>query len=526
MSFEKIDPRLKEYFSKTTVPTNTKPMSRTVAALIDDEYSKDILSGLESFGPANYLTNLGILLCDVEKNGFDYLVQERNVFALSDGELICEIPQPTEGKGSISNSSRELMRGESSIFSEYEGKGVVVGVLDTGVFSQHETFGNRVLEQVNCVYDNLDGDVNGHGTHVAGSIVGESIGVASEAEILDLRVFGRSPGASVSSILMGLDQAIGREVDVVNMSLGSNYPSYVMEDAVDQVVNNGIFVCAAAGNSGPSIGTINSPSSARLGLSVSSTDAQYRVSSFSSRGPCRWHSWQKPNCAGFGENVLSASHHGGYCVMSGTSMATPGVAGVIAVLIEQQRENDDKFGTIDWLMRHGGEQHGQHSNDVGSGFVSLHNLEQYVDGTSGLQTLQKKKRSKHIPRGFFKELLKCEICKKPKILHRISHRSDDTIRLQLSCMKDRIRNKKGNIIFDDMVLERWQYSHITDKQYIKAMRRCGICSKEGVVVTDEWKVIPYEQNELPHSTCTIGCLFCKAKGKRVVPSRIANLWSM
>ena len=524
MNLQKIDPRLSKHFSAKKQGVRGTNSSRTIAALIDNDFSKEILGGLESIGPANYLTNLGILLCDVERNGFDYLLQERNVFAISDGELLFEIPDPKIVDSKAGNTSRELMRGDSPFFSEFEGKGTLVGVLDTGVEANHESFGNRVKEQVDCVYDSLKGDLDGHGTHVAGSIAGESIGVASEAEILDLRVFGRSPGASVSSILMALDHSIGRGVDIVNMSLGSAEPSYVLEDAVDQVVNNGIFVCAAAGNSGPRPGTINSPSSSRLALSVASTNSDYHVSTFSSRGPCAWHSWQKPNCAGFGEFVRSASHRGGYCTMSGTSMATPGVAGVIAVLLEQQRENEDKFATVDWLMRHGGISNGQHTRDIGSGFLSLEHLEQYINGTAGFKIQDVKKRSRHLSKGFFTELLKCEKCKKQRNLHHLSHRSDDTVRLKLSCSTHRGKTQHKNIVFEDIVLERWQHIHIHDNQLIKAMRRCGMCSKNGVVVTEPWKEIPQNQGDLSHSIGEVGCLFCKSNGRRIVPTRLAKLW--
>ena len=210
--------------------------------------------------------------------------------------------------------------------------------------------------------------------------------------------------------------------------------------------------------------------------------------------------------------------------MSGTSMATPGVAGVIAVLLEQQQENNGKFGTIDWLMRNGGEANGQDPRDIGSGFVSLENLEQYIHGSTGFILGDTKKHTRHIPKGFFTELLKCETCNKQMILHSISHRSNDTLRLKLSCNTHRERDGLGKIIFEYIVIENWQHVHIRDNQFIKAMRRCGICSKHGVVKTQPWKAISQNHGEVPHSVGWVSCLFCKSNGKRIVPQKIANLW--
>ena len=104
----------------------------------------------------------------------------------------------------------------------------------------------------------------------------------------DLRVFGynfgRTTGASTATLLQALDLCIQKEVDIINMSLGGGRHR-VLDTAVDTAVQSGMIACVAAGNSGPRPGSIESPSSAQLAISVAATHGNGRVTSFSSRGP-------------------------------------------------------------------------------------------------------------------------------------------------------------------------------------------------------------------------------------------------
>jgi hypothetical protein len=524
MPNERVDSNLIRFFDTAAASSSDITSTHEIAAILHDDHAQEILKELPAIGPTTYLSNLGVLVADVEKDGFDYLVEHRQVHAISDGEALCEIPSPLDVEEKSKSTSRELMRGDTKLFSEMEGKGITVGVVDTGVFRQHKAFGGRVMEQVNCVGDGLNGDTNGHGTHVAGSIAGKDIGVASEAEILDLRVFGREDGASTSSILSALETSIARKVDVVNMSLGGGR-SYVLESAVDQVANEGIVVCVAAGNDGRAR-SINSPSSARNAICVAATDANGKVASFSSRGPCSWHPWPKPDCAGFGVDVVSASDRGGNCVMSGTSMATPGIAGVVACLLEHQKENDEGVALIEWLLRNAGESYGQTHEQVGAGFISLAGLEQHIGGTGGMENLAKKKKGRKTPKNFFKStVINCDACSEDKVIHHISHRSDDTMRFKMSCRKSREIGNDGKPVYDEKILENWRHVRITDQQMVQALRLCGGCGKYGLVPI---KVSPVEiknpEKHHPHDAVKVGCLHCESKGLRKIPKRIADLW--
>lgn len=525
MKVGRIDPKLTDLFNSFNLSSSSVQSSHQIAASIDSDNSNEIIKELPAVGPISYLKNLDILLAQVEYQGFEFLVERPDVSAISDAELLHRLPEPKEADQAIRRTSREMMRGDSSLFGDAEGKGITVAVMDTGIFASHSSLKGKVLDQISCVQgDKSSGDNHGHGTHVAGSIAGTEIGVACEAEILDLRVFGEQSGASTSSILMALDYCVSRNVNIVNMSLGSNYPSRVLDNAVDAVYQSGVLPIIAAGNSGPDRFTINSPSSAKLALSVAATDSAKNVAYFSSRGPCSWYPWQKPDCAGFGVDVYSASHKGGFTVMSGTSMATPGVSGVAACLLEHNNDNPGAFAFVDSMIRHGGESNNQSVEWVGSGFISLEGIEKYISGHGGLNSMSKKKKNQHVSKQFFtKSVLKCTACENVRILHQISHRSDDTMAFRMSCPKHRTLNEDGHLKLDEVILENWRHVKIPDNQIIRSLKKCGKCEKMGLIPI-EANPIKVGKGHHEHTKLNVGCLYCGAKGERKIPKRLSEMW--
>lgn len=524
MNLQRVDERLLEVFSEIKKSTSEVQSSHGIAASINNEAAQELLKELPAVGAVSYLPELEVILADVERQGFDYLVENPEVHAISDAELNFDVPKPLDVDEQRYCNARDVVRGDAEIYSDYEGKGITVAIMDTGVFAQHECFGNRVVDQISCVSGSYsDGDVHGHGTHVAGTVAGENIGIASEASILDLRVFGSRGGASTSSILRALDLCIQRDVDIVNMSLGSNYGSRVLDGAVDTAAQAGVLACVAAGNSGPYGSTINSPASAQFAIAVAANDANGKVAYFSSRGPNPWYTWPKPDVSSFGVDVLSASHRGGHCVMSGTSMATPAVAGVLACILEHQKENPDAKIYAESLIKDSAHANQQPFNDVGHGIVNMMNIETYLNTATGLEHLEKKK-GKTTKKHFFKEsILKCKTCPTERTLHKIVQRSDGTVRLNLSCRENQNVDEKGNIVFDEVILENWKHARIADKQYIQALRLCGGCGKRGLVPVAS-ESIKLGKKHRPHTAVKVGCLYCNAKGERKVPTRLSNMW--
>ena len=209
--------------------------------------------------------------------------------------------------------------------------------------------------------------------------------------------------------------------------------------------------------------------------------------------------------------------------MSGTSMATPGLAGALACVLEHQHENPGAKTYAEHLARVGGEALGQPREDVGGGFVTLETLESYVNSHSG-QALLAKQKNRHTPPNFFKQsVLPCEACKQPRVLHKIVQRTDQSIRLSLSCPDHRGTDKDGTPTYDEVVLEKWKHSKISNKHYINALRRCGSCKKTGLVPIDA-DPVDLDKKFAPHTKVKVGCLYCNSKGLRSIPDELHKVW--
>ncbi|MEU0205518.1 S8 family peptidase [Streptomyces canus] len=235
----------------------------------------------------------------------------------------------------------------------YDGKGVKVAVLDTGVDTTHPDLASVVTESKDFSGTGTTDDRRGHGTHVAATVAGSGArsgglyrGVAPGAEILNAKVLDDSGEGSDSTIIAGLEWAAARGAKVANLSLGqSDTPG---SDPVETAVNTlsksaGMLTVAAAGNDGPGPRTLSSPGTAQSALAVGAVDGNDRVADFSSTGPTA-DSALKPDLTAPGVDIVSAkAAHGdlgdpaadGYVSLSGTSMATPHVAGAAAILAQQ-----------------------------------------------------------------------------------------------------------------------------------------------------------------------------------------------
>ncbi|MFI5688341.1 S8 family serine peptidase [Streptomyces sp. NPDC051636] len=231
------------------------------------------------------------------------------------------------------------------------GKGVTVAVLDTGVDPGHPDLTGRVSATKSFVDGQDVADRNGHGTHVTSAVGGSGAasdgrekGVAPGAALAVGKVLGDQGSGSESRIIAGMEWA-ARDVHarIVSMSLGTTEASDgtdPMAQAVDALSNEtGALFVAAAGNTGtPS--SIGSPGAADAALTVGAVDSADRAASFTSAGPRYGDNALKPDLAAPGVDILAArsgltTGSGCYTSMSGTSMATPHVAGAAALLAEE-----------------------------------------------------------------------------------------------------------------------------------------------------------------------------------------------
>jgi subtilisin family serine protease len=221
------------------------------------------------------------------------------------------------------------------------GTGVTIYVLDTGVDVTHPEFEGRAVAATNTV-DGIDGDCDGHGTVVAGIAAGRDSGVAKGAQVRSVKVLDCTGAGTLSSLLAGIDfvasAADGPSVAVMSWSYG---PSDVLVAAVGELVGRGVFVASSAGNTGGDDCGV-APRASRGVLVVANSTIDDRRNPTSSTGEC-------VDLYAPGTSIVSSVPGGGTASYTGTSMAAPHAAGVVALY--KQAFGDAPGATVErWLV--------------------------------------------------------------------------------------------------------------------------------------------------------------------------------
>jgi serine protease AprX len=251
--------------------------------------------------------------------------------------------------------------GLPDVNTRYQGAGVAVALVDTGVASVAD-LGARVIERVDFTSERDGLDRYGHGTHMAGLIAGDGLtssglwrGAAPAADIVSVKVAGADGSTDVSTVLAGLQWVAGNEerlhIRVLNVCFGTDSTQSAAIDplnyAVQQVWKSGVFVVVSAGNRGPAPGTVNKPGDDPYVLTVGAADAAGALANFSSRGPTP-DGFAKPDLIAPGTSIVSIRVPGStvdvarpaariddaYFKGTGTSQATAIVSGIAALLFE------------------------------------------------------------------------------------------------------------------------------------------------------------------------------------------------
>ena len=250
------------------------------------------------------------------------------------------------------------------VWKTTEGSPVRVAVLDTGI-AKHPDL--RVVKSFNTIDKKPVRDLNGHGTHVAGTIAALRnsfgvVGVAPKAKLYAVKAFNSKGTGFTSDIIQGIDWCIRNRMQVINMSFGLSNYSASLQQIIRKAHRRGIVMVASCGNSGQNSGTIDYPARFPETIAVAATTVNNQIAYFSSRGA-------GISVAAPGEDVCSTYLNNSYTKLSGTSMAAPHVTGTVALLLSRRPRLSPNAVKLR-LQRSAKFLSGFTRNDQGSGLIN------------------------------------------------------------------------------------------------------------------------------------------------------------
>ncbi len=274
--------------------------------------------------------------------------------------------------GETINWAEDLL-GIPEIWKNTQGEGIKVAVLDTGIDEDHVDLRDAIVSSKDFTRQGIL-DLNGHGTHCAG-IVGARrngegfIGLAPKCELIIGKVLGNDGLGTLRQVADGIDWAVSKGADIISMSLGSSASSLDLYESVHRALAAGVSVICAVGNSGSRLpNNIDAPAIYGSVISVGAHDANGNPAGFSSRGG-------EIDVMAPGVKIWSTYKNGGYALLDGTSMATPIVAGIAALILAKHKANPTNHTPINHCedMRQHilrmASQNGYHENDRGYGVL-------------------------------------------------------------------------------------------------------------------------------------------------------------
>ncbi len=250
----------------------------------------------------------------------------------------------------------------SAAWDYTQGDGVKVAVIDTGIDYNHPDLKPNYYGGYNAVKQNNDPlDDHGHGTHVSGTIAAVKdskgvVGVAPKVKLYSVKVLDSNGSGQYSWIIDGIQWAVDNKMQVINMSLGGPSGSDALKAAVEAAYKAGItIVCAAGNDSGP----VNYPAKYDKTIAVSASDRNNKIAYFSSRGP-------EIDFIAPGVSIYSTYKGGVYKILSGTSMASPHVAGLAGLAISSGAKNPQE---VKEALKKAASSIGLSANEEGNGFI-------------------------------------------------------------------------------------------------------------------------------------------------------------
>ncbi|QOV24145.1 S8 family peptidase [Anabaenopsis elenkinii] len=331
---------------------NSTPISSLDTFQIHNDYSLS-LSGRSSFNPPGEINGASVQTTNYNFNSGYGLINAAAAVARATGQnTFADVPALGGN-----NWGADLVRAPAAWAQGYTGKGVVVAVLDTGVDYNHpdlkdniwvnpsEIPGNGIDNDRNGYIDDTQGwnfadnsnnviDLNGHGTHVAGTIAGGNngfgvTGIAYDAKIMPVKVLNQQGSGSSNAVAEGIYYAVNNGARVINLSLGSNFPNSTLADAIEYASSRDAVVIMASGNNGYPLTGYPARYANNWGLAVGAVDSNNRLANFSNRAGLN----SFPYVTAPGVGIYSSLPGNEYGTYSGTSMAAPHVSGVVALML-------------------------------------------------------------------------------------------------------------------------------------------------------------------------------------------------
>jgi subtilisin family serine protease len=328
----------------TVVPNDVAKMKWNIRDKIKGMNGNDVVDALVWFknpGVASKVSKFGNVTYEfLSGMGCAVEIRVSKIKALSEVGDVMFVEEDGVRHITLSDSI-PLINADDCWSAGYDGTGVKVCIIDTGVDPNHCDFpSGKIVAWTDCVGSgSTPYDDHGHGTHCSSIAVGEDSpkGVAPGADLMAAKVCTSGGSCSDSAIICGVDWGVANGADVESLSIGG--PGGDGTSAIAQecnwAVNQGVVVTVAAGNSGSGCCTVETPGDATNVITVAASDKSDGLASFSSRGPTT-DGRTKPDVAAPGVSIYAASA-GTSCSdvgMSGTSMATPHMAGVSALMLD------------------------------------------------------------------------------------------------------------------------------------------------------------------------------------------------
>jgi len=263
----------------------------------------------------------------------DFIEKDAVITAFEDEALLEKKAYVTQSSATwgLARLSHVNKGSSSYTYDDSAGSGTCAYVIDTGIYTAHPEFEGRATFLANYAGDGQNSDGNGHGTHVAGTIGSKTYDVAKKTKLYAVKVLDSSGSGTNSGVIAGINFVASDSKTrscpngaVANMSLGGG-KSTAVNSATANVVSAGVFMAVAAGNDGANAQNY-SPASEATAFTVGATDSSDAKASFSNYGAV-------VDAFAPGVSILSTWNNGGTNTISGTSMATPHVAGLGAYLL-------------------------------------------------------------------------------------------------------------------------------------------------------------------------------------------------